>query len=240
MTTAIASKQLPLRTKTPFPIAVVAKAKAPSPVPADKQGPDLDEVGTAHVVPRGKTVAEEGAPAEYVFRIVSGAFRMVRLLPDGRRSVIDFLLPGDYFGLAENGTYSHSLEVISDASFIRYPKEQLRRLLDSDPRASRRFFNLMCEQLSAAQGRLLMLSRKSAVERIASFILAMADRSQRKDGAIKLPMNRADVADYLGLTIETVSRTLSQLKTEKLIELPTACQIVLRDRDRLAAISGDN
>lgn len=237
MSTAIASKQISTRTKSSFPIGVIGKSS--SPAPADKQGANLDELGTAHVVPRGKTVAEEGAPAEYVFKVVSGAFRMVRLLPDGRRSVIDFLLPGDYFGLAENSTYSHSLEVISDASFVRYPKDQLRQLLDSDPRASRRFFSLMCGQLAAAQDRLLMLSRKSAVERIASFVLAMADRSQRKDGAIKLPMNRADVADYLGLTIETVSRTLSQLKSEKVIELPTACQIVLLDRDRLKAISGD-
>lgn len=212
----------------------------PTPAAADGVSADLDRIGSLQVAVRGATLAEEGEPADHVFKVVSGALRTVRLLPDGRRSVIDFVLPGDFFGLAENGAYTQSLEVLADVSFIRYPKKQLRDFLNTDPRAGRRFLNLMCEQLSAAQDRLLTLCRKSAVERIASFLLTMAERSHAQAGAVsvvvKLPMNRADIADYLGLTIETVSRVLTQLRERNLIEVPTASRVVLRDCERLAAI----
>lgn len=209
--------------------------------PSGQGAVSLDRIGSLQVAARGGTVVDQGDPAEHVFKVVSGALRVVRLLSDGRRSVINFLLPGDFFGLAESGTYAHSLEVLSDASFVRYPKEQLRKVLDSDPAAGRRFFNLMCEQLSAAQELQWTLCRKSAVERIASFLLAMADRSKTQGKfagtTVQLPMNRADIADYLGLTIETVSRVLTQLREQRIIEVPTASQVILRDCDRLAAIS---
>jgi CRP/FNR family transcriptional regulator len=213
----------------------------PTPAPESRGTLSLERIGSLQVVARGATIVDQGDPAEHVFKIVSGALRVVRLLPDGRRSVINFLLPGDFFGLAENGTYTHSLEVLADASFVRYPKAQLRDVLDNDPTAGRRFFNLMCEQLSAAQERQLTLCRKNAIERIASFLLAMTDRSKTQGKSagttVRLPMNRADIADYLGLTIETVSRVLTQLREQQIIEVPTASQIVLRDCERLAAIS---
>lgn len=248
MTTAIATQTSSRIQHSRFAGSVAAtKNRHPSylrplPTPApESRGPlSFDRIGSLQVVARGATVVDQGDPAEHVFKVVSGALRVVRLLSDGRRSVINFLLPGDFFGLAENGTYTHSLEVLADASFVRYPKEQLREVLDNDPAAGRRFFNLMCEQLSAAQERQLTLCRKSAVERIASFLLAMADRSKAQGKAaattVKLPMNRADIADYLGLTIETVSRVLTQLREQQIIEVPTASQIVLRDCDRLTAI----
>lgn len=227
--------------------AVATKGPRPSylrPVPTPVQhgsgALSLERIGSLQVIGRGARVVDQGDPAEHVFKVVSGALRVVRLLPDGRRSVINFLLPGDFFGLAESGTYAHSLEVLSDASFIRYPKEQLREVLDSDPAAGHRFFNLMCEQLSAAQERMTTLCRKNAVERIASFLLALAERSRAqgkpKASMIKLPMNRADIADYLGLTIETVSRVLTQLREQLVIEVPSASQVVLLDCERLAAI----
>lgn len=214
----------------------------PSPSATGHNSGSLERIGSLQVVARGVTVVDQGDPADHVFKVVSGALRVVRLLSDGRRSVINFLLPGDFFGLAENGTYTHSLEVLSDASFVRYPKGQLREVLDNDPAAGRRFFNLMCEQLSAAEERQLTLCRKNAVERIASFLLTMAERSnaQRESAGttVRLPMNRADIADYLGLTIETVSRVLTQLREQQIIEVPTASQIILCNLDRLTAIGG--
>jgi len=242
MTTAIAI-QPSLRVRQAPVVGPVRPAPlrlVPARGPVDPAATDLDRIGSLQVAARGATLVEEGDPADHVFKVVSGALRTVRLLPDGRRSVIDFVLPGDFFGMAENGTYAHSLEVLADGSFIRYPKKQLRDVLNNDPQAGRTFLNLMCEQLSAAQDRLLTLCRKSAVERIASFLLGMADRSPAQGTAasvvVKLPMNRADIADYLGLTIETVSRVLTQLRERNLIEVPTVNQVILRDCERLAAI----
>jgi len=227
------------------PVAKTSRPPFLRPVPsASELGQDavgLERIGSLQVVARGVTVVDQGDQAEHVFKVVSGALRVVRLLSDGRRSVINFLLPGDFFGLADSGTYTHSLEVLADASFVRYPKRQLREVLDNDPAAGRRFFNLMCEQLSAAEERQLTLCRKNAVERIASFLLAMADRSNAQKNSsgttVRLPMNRADIADYLGLTIETVSRVLTHLREQQIIEVPTASQIVLCDCDRLTALS---
>ncbi len=240
--TAVATQASPA-IRTQIPARKTSSTQLPRlapPTGAEAGTASLDRLGSLHVMPRGKTIVEQGDAAEHVYKVVSGALRMVRLLPDGRRSVIDFLLPGDFFGLAEDGTYSHSLEVLSDTSFVRYPKQQLKQLLEEDPRAGRRFFNLMCGQLSAAQERLLTLCRKSAVERIASFLLAMTERTRSPKtvdaDTIKLPMCRADIADYLGLTIETVSRILTQLRESHVIDIPTASQIVVRDRGKLVTI----
>lgn len=225
--------------------SVTRSCQAPRLRPVPASGPigttsSIDRLGNLQVVAGGRTIVEEGDAADHVFKVVSGALRVVRLLPDGRRSVIDFLLPGDVFGLSEDRVCSHSLEALSDASYVRYPKEQVRRLLDRDPRTAAQFLNLICAQLSAAQELMMTLCRKTAVERIASFLLSMADRSKalRMPGAttVRLPMNRADIADHLGLTIETVSRVLTQLRERSIIDIPTASQIVLRDRERLAAI----
>ncbi|MBI1774006.1 MAG: helix-turn-helix domain-containing protein [Proteobacteria bacterium] len=213
--------------------------QAPIADAADASEAELEQIGTVVMLPRGRTVLEEGDPANYVFKVVSGALRSVRLLTDGRRSIINFLLPGDFFGFTDTGHYTQSVEILADATLIRYPRRRFEALLESDPRAGCRFFNLICAQLSVAQDRLLLLGRKSALERVATFLLTMIDRraSRGKGNDVDLPMNRVDVADYLGLTIETVSRVLSQLRSRRIIDLPTASHVVLLDRAALAEIS---
>lgn len=202
---------------------------------------ELERIGTVVIVPRGRTVIEEDGAAEHVFRVVAGALRAVRLLPDGRRYVTKFLLPGDYFGFSDAGCYGQTVEVVGDATMVRYARSAFDALLARSAAAGRKFFSVICGELSAAQDRLLLLGRKSALERLATFLLGMAGRtvSERKEDRddVHLPMNRSDVADYLGLTVETVSRLLTQLRSDHIIDLPTPNHVVFLKRDALVLIS---
>jgi CRP/FNR family transcriptional regulator, anaerobic regulatory protein len=211
-------------------------------VPAtDNVTAELDRIGSVVMAKRGRTVIEEGDLAEHVFKVVTGALRVVRLLPDGRRYVTKFLLAGDYFGFAEGSRYGQSVEVVGDATFIRYARRSFDALLSRDAAVGRRFFSLICGELSAAQDRLLLLGRKSALERLTTFLLGMANRKSASDAGprneIHLPMNRGDVADYLGLTVETISRLLTQLRADRLIDLPTPNHVVFLKRAVLEDIS---
>ncbi len=225
--------------------AVAARPAYLRPVPAisarDHVATELERIGTVVTAVRGMTVIEEDCAAEYVFKVVAGALRAVRLLPDGRRYVTKFLLPGDYFGFSEGESYGQSVEVVGDATFIRYSRSSFDALLARDPAAGRRFFGVVCGELCAAQERLLLLGRKSALERLATFLLGMADRSiaatPGENNEVHLPMNRSDIADYLGLTVETVSRLLTQLRHHRIIDLPTSNHVVFLKREELETIS---
>ncbi len=185
----------------------------------------LQQIGSAATYRRGDTVIRTGDPAEYIFSVVSGMLRAVRLTADGRRCITRFLMPGDFFGLTQRDKYSQIVEIVADATLNRYPRRDFEALLDTDARVGRLFFNVMCGELSAMQDRVVLISRKTALERMAEFLVAMADR--HRDGMYgngnetELPMNRSDVADYLGLTVETVSRLLKQLCRLRIIALPS-------------------
>src|SRR5262249_55915958 len=148
---------------------------------ADSVTAELDRAGTSLAIGRGQTVVESGDAARHVFKVTRGMLRAVRLLPDGRRYIAGFLVAGDFFGLTASDEYSLSLEAIEDAAVVRYSRQGFEALLDRDPRLGRRFFSVMCRELSAAQDRLILLGRKSAAERMASFLLAMAARSPASD-----------------------------------------------------------
>jgi CRP-like cAMP-binding protein len=199
----------------------------------------LERLGARIVIPGNRTVIEEDDSANHVFKVVSGALRMVRLLSDGRRHLSSFLMPEDFFGWTERDVYSYSVESVSDATLMRYPRQDFEALLNSDPSISHRFLSLVCGQLAETQDRLLLLGRMTATERLAAFLLGMADRRSGKDqgGAVELPMNRGDIADYLGLTVETVSRALTRLRSRRIIDLPTANHIVFLKRQALEQIS---
>lgn len=196
----------------------------------------FDALGTTVNYLRGKTITEEGAPADYVYKVVSGALRKVRLLPDGRRLITRFLMPGEFFGFAQGHEYSHTVETVADVTLVRYARQKFEAELERNPRAGRHFLGLVCRALSASQDQLLLLGRKNAVERIATFLLAMADR-KGASGGLDLPMNRTDVADYLGLTVETVSRLITRLRTLRIIDSPDAHRILILEREALEDIS---
>lgn len=212
--------------------------------PAVRQVAELDRMGIQVACRRGQTLVEEGNPAEYIFKVVSGALRAVRLLADGRRYVASFHMPGDFLGLGDGENYGHSIEALADATLVRYTRASFEAMLDRDPSAGRRFFGLMRKELSAAQDRLLLLGRKTAAERLASFLLTLADRKTGSNGAqncaIELPMNRSDMADYLGLRIETVCRLLTDLKHRRVIDLPGIHSVMVLRRDLLEIESEGN
>jgi len=186
----------------------------------------------------------EGDPADSIYEVVRGMLKLFKLLPDGRRQVTGFLSPGHLLGIAHDDRYLHTAEAVTEVVLCRYPRAQFDRLIDEVPGFARRLLAATCDELRAAQDQMLLLGRMGAAEKVASFLLAMAERRQSEeddDDEILVPMARNDIADYLGLTTETVSRTLTQLKREGVISLSTPSHIVLRDRERLSQLSeGEN
>jgi CRP/FNR family transcriptional regulator len=185
-------------------------------------------------------VAEEANSADHIFRVESGALRVVRQLPDGRRCIMNFLMTGDYFGLGETGAYKSSVEAVTDARIVRYQRSAIDQLCERNSRAGRHFLDLLGRQLSAVQDRLVLLSQKTALERLATFLLSMAGRSRNNGSAVALPMDRSDIGDYLGLRIETVSRILTTLRRRKVIDLPDFHSFVVLDRDALESMIEGN
>lgn len=224
------------------PIPAISTPTRATASPAETgSGPDvaLQRIGVLLPVKRGRVVVAQGEPARYVYRVVRGALRAVKLLADGRRHVADFALPGDFVGLTDVQRYRHSIEAVADTVLERYSRSAFEAVLQSDPRVGRHFLTFVCGELSAAQERLLLLGRKSAMERVVNFLLTMADQGSApagaKDGCV-LSMTRADIADYLGLTVETVSRLLAQLRSRGLIDLPRPQDVVFVDRAALEAL----
>ena len=164
--------------------------------------------------------------------------RLCKLLPDGRRQITGFLSAGHFLGLAPEGVCVYTAEAITEVTLCRYKRTAFDRLIDEVPGFAKRVLAVASHELSAAQNQMLLLGRKAAAEKVASFLLLMADQQgEERRRTIELPMTRSDIADYLGLTIETVSRTLTKLKQDRLIALPTPDRIKIRDRDQLEELA---
>jgi CRP/FNR family nitrogen fixation transcriptional regulator len=167
---------------------------------------------------------------------VSGAVRSCKLLADGRRHVNQFLLPGDFVAIESDDNYRSTVEAVSDAILVRFPRRAVDQMVQQQPQLGRGLLGILCEDLFAAQAQMLLLGRKSAVERLASFLLAMLERNGDHD-RVELPMTRTDIADHLGLTVETISRLFSQLKTQGIIQLKVSNEVVIKRRGELEEIA---
>ncbi len=178
---------------------------------------------------RDEEIFGEGEPAEYVYQVLSGAVRTHRILRDGRRQIDEFHFAGDYFGLEMGETHRVTAEAMSDASVRLIRRGALSELASRRGDAARAIFRLTAEGLQRCQDHVLMLGRRSALERVVGLLLDIAERTHA-EAELDVPMGRQDMADYLGLTIETVSRTLTSLQDEGLIALPTVRHVVLKDR----------
>ena len=186
------------------------------------------------------TIFAEGDPATSVFNVTSGTVKLYKLLPDGRRQITGFLFGGDFMGLSVNDRFAYSAETVNAATFCRFPRRKLDALMDEFPKLQRRLFSLASTELAAAQDQMLLLGRKTAREKIASFIVMLSQRASRrgqKDNPVALPMGRADIADYLGLTTETVSRTFTQLRSLGVIALQENNRVDMADRTALYEIA---
>jgi CRP/FNR family transcriptional regulator len=173
-------------------------------------------------VEQHRSIFDEADPAEYVFNITEGAVKVYKLLGDGRRQITGFLFAGDFLGLIHNEAYAYSAEALVPTRLCRFPRQRLEALLVEIPHLEQRLLAMASHELAAAQDQMVLLGRKSARERVVSFILMLSNsamRHGRPGDPVFLPMSRSDIADYLGLTTETVSRTVTFLKKQGLIEL---------------------
>jgi CRP/FNR family nitrogen fixation transcriptional regulator len=201
----------------------------------DQHAGAIELMGALVPFARSSEIYGENEPADYLYKVVSGAVRTYKVLVDGRRQIGGFYLPGDMFGLETGHEHTFSAEAITDCRIIVIKRSAVVALAARDNDVARQMWELTARELQRTQDRMLALIR-SAQERVAGFLLEMADRASN-GGAVELPMSRQDIADYLGLTIETVSRTLTQLEKSATIELPTSRRIVLRNRSALARLN---
>lgn len=184
----------------------------------------------------GGLLAREGEPRRYVFTVQTGALRRTRTLADGRRLVAGFLMPGDYIGFSGSDHYRYTIEAITDSTLCAVPHQGMRTLCQTHPGLEHELMQRACIELDATRDKLMALARMTPPERLAGFLQDMAQRRARQGldpAVIALPMTRTDIADYLGLTIETVSRCFTKLRGEGLIATPDPHTVRLLDRRRL-------
>jgi CRP/FNR family nitrogen fixation transcriptional regulator len=195
----------------------------------------LERIGTRLSFSRNDAVYAEGDSSDCCYKVVSGTVRVCKLLADGRRHIAEFCFSGDCFGIDTSGDRLYSAEAVGNVIVMRFQRKATERLIDESPALARLLRDTMLRDLANAHGRTLRLGRMTAPERVAAFLLEMFERRNRTK-ALDLPMSRNDIADYLGLTIETVCRTLSAFKRDGAIAIPNPHRIELLDRGALRAI----
>jgi CRP-like cAMP-binding protein len=184
---------------------------------------------------RNAEIYGEGERAEYVYKVLSGSVRAYKVLSDGRRQITAFYLPGDVFGIETAAEHASSAEAIDKATILVVRRSSVFSTAERNSEVARQLWSVTAAELKRSQNHALLLI-KTAKERIAAFLLEMAERLTGR-GCVELPMSRQDIADYLGLTIETVSRTLTQLSAGSTIQLLASRRIVLRNPSHLNALN---
>jgi len=195
----------------------------------------LDRIGTVVTIGREEPLFYEGDGAECYYKVVKGVMRGCTLLADGRRHIGDFFLAGDFIGLDADKTYPFTVEGVTDATLIRYSRRKVDALAAQEPQITKCLVGLMRNGLSSARQRMALLGHMTAMERIASFLLDLADRGD--NARVALPMTRTDIGDYLGLTMETVSRAFCQLKSEHVIQQQGVHEVAITDRSALEELT---
>ena len=205
------------------------------PTAARSIGGTLDMMGAQMSFCRNAEISGEGEPADYICRVVSGAVRTSKVLADGRRQVGGFYLPGDLFGLEPGDEHTFSAEASAESKVLVIKRTAVLARAERDSELARELWTLTAQELRRSQDHLMLLI-KSAHERVAGFLLEMAERLA-DNSAVELPMSRQDIADHLGLTIETVSRTLTHMENLATIEVAASRRIVLRNRAALTRLN---
>jgi CRP/FNR family nitrogen fixation transcriptional regulator len=192
-------------------------------------------MGTVMPFARNSEIYGENEPAEYLYKVISGTVRTYKVLVDGRRQIGAFHVPGDVFGFETSEEHTSSAEAITDCKIAVIKRTALMAVAARNNEVARTMWALTARELQRVQCHMLLLI-KSAEERVATFLLEMAERVSAH-GTVELAMSRQDIADYLGLTIETVSRTLSHLEKTATIEVSTSRRIVLRNHSALRRLN---
>ncbi len=201
---------------------------APSVTALVSLGSSIEMMGAPMPFARNAEIYGENEPADYLYKVVSGAVRTYKVLNDGRRQIGSFYLPGDIFGLEVGDDHTFSAEAVADCRVLVIKRSALVALARRDNSVARQLWTMAAAELQRAQDHIMLLI-KTAQERVAGFLMEMSARNSGTS-EVELPMSRQDIADYLGLTIETVSRTLTQLENSGAIAVPTSRRIVLRSR----------
>jgi CRP/FNR family transcriptional regulator len=206
----------------------------------DQEMPQLLSILQTVKVDSHGPIIDEGEAADYLFNLTQGAVKLYKLLPDGRRQITGFLFEGDFLGIAMNEKYAYSAEAVGPVSLCRFSRRKLEALLDEFPKLEKRLLGMASNELVQAQDQILLLGRKTAQEKIVSFLLNLSTRATKRGAApspISLPMGRADIADYLGLTTETVSRSITNLKRNSHIRLLQGGKVELPDLEALQELA---
>ena len=210
--------------------------QAPPPAPNEAGfAPGLEIAAVVAPYARNEEIYAEEDETKYVHKVVSGAVRVTRLLSDGRRHVSAFHLPGEVFGFEPGAAHRFAAEAIVDSRIAMVRRSTIEEAAARNPEVGRGMWTLAEQNLVRSHEHMLLLGRMSATQRLAAFLLEVSARTASPN-VVDLKMSRSDIADYLGLTIETVSRTFTQLERDRTIELPSARRIVLRNRGRLAQL----
>lgn len=186
-------------------------------------------------------VCREGETKHYVYQVEQGAVCLYRSMPDGHRQIMDFAYPGDFVGLGTSERHMLSGQAIGSTRLRCIPVSAIRQLATRNPEFCFRLYEAISAELSAARDLLATVGTRSATERLASFLIALSRRNERNGlsgNRIVLPMLRSDIADFLSLTVETVSRTFTRLKQRGIIDLPQSTLVIINDRDALEQMAG--
>jgi CRP/FNR family nitrogen fixation transcriptional regulator len=195
----------------------------------------LELIGAAIDYDRNGEIYGEGERAEYVYKVVTGAVRVYKVLDDGRRQINGFYFSGDIVGIEAGEEHQFSAEAVAKSRLLVVKRSTLVALAARQSGIASDLWSVTARELDHVQSLMITLGRKNAQERLAAFLLEMAKRVRNM--TIELPMSRQDIADYLGLTIETISRTFTQLESERAIDLPTSRRVILRNHGALARLN---
>ncbi|MBL8894528.1 MAG: Crp/Fnr family transcriptional regulator [Rhizobiales bacterium] len=212
----------------------------------EEQLAKLSAIAHRRKVPVGQIIMSDQEPASFFANIISGTIKLTKTTADGRQQIVGLLFPPDFLGRAFRRSNPYFAEAASDLEICVFPKDAFERLAGDYPELEHRLFERALDELDAAREWMLLLGRKTAEEKVADFLYLLARRSRmthcadHATASFELPLSRADIADYLGLTIETVSRQLTRLKTSGIIRLLNNRLIEVPDLDALSATAGQD
>lgn len=218
-TTAFRPTPAILARKSYFGSPLVTEAPKPASTARGVEQDPLARFGTISRYGKNSTICFEGDDVRYCFKVQSGTIRLCKTTEDGRRQIAAFLTAGDLFGWVDKEAYNFSAEAVTDVIVERFDRRRMDDAANTDPSLGSRILAVVSRQLESAQNHLVLLGRMTAPERVATFLLDLVkrQRAESSGGSIELAMNRRDLADYLGLTVETVSRVMNSLKRNRVI-----------------------
>jgi len=235
------------RSATPDCTRCMARDLAVCAVLSDAESAELERLALRHTLSPNAVLARSGQPVRHVYSVTNGLLRRVRTLPDGRRLITGFSLPGDFIGLSEAADYRCNIEAVTASQVCEFEIDAIRALSQRFPKLEHKLLERACRELDSSQDAMLMLARLSPLERLAGVLLRFEQQLRRclpvngvnppHSSAIALPMSRHDIADHLGLTVETVSRSFTRLRQMSLIALPDPQWVEIRDSQALERLA---